>query len=75
MRKIFLGFFPFKEKKAVDLKSAIFTNLENDGLDILMDRAQVYDNAATMALVKRGVQYILKEKKAAIFNGCLGPLA
>lgn len=40
-----------------------------------MGRAQVYDNAATMALVKRGVQYILKEKKAAIFNGCLGPLA
>ncbi|XP_078542257.1 zinc finger MYM-type protein 1-like [Lissotriton helveticus] len=49
VREVFLGFLPLKGKKAVDLSSDILKNLESDGLDIMMCRAQGYDNAATTA--------------------------
>ena len=72
VREVFLGFFPLKGKKADDLSSDILKNLESDGLDIMMCRAQDYDNAATMSGIHRGVQAIWKRKnKKAIFNGCV----
>lgn len=70
VKEVFLRFFPLKGKKADDLSSDILKNLEDDGLDIMMCRAQGYDNAATMAGVHGGVQAILKGKNnKAIFNG------
>src|SRR6218665_1287057 len=72
VREVFLGFFPLKGKKAVDLSSDILKNLESDGLDIMMCRAQGYDNAATMSGIHGGVQALLKRKNhKAIFNGCV----
>ncbi|XP_053569321.1 LOW QUALITY PROTEIN: zinc finger MYM-type protein 1-like [Bombina bombina] len=72
VKEVFLGFFPLKGKKAADLSSEILKKMESDGLDIMMCRAQGYDNAATMAGKHGGVQSILKEKnKKAIFNGCV----
>lgn len=72
VREVFLRFFPLKGKKADDLSSDILENLESDGLDIMMCRAQGYDNAATMSGLHGGVQAILKRKnKKAIFNGCV----
>ena len=49
VKEVFLGFFPLKGKKAVDISSEIIKNLESDGLDIMMCRAQCYDNDASMA--------------------------
>lgn len=72
VKEVFLGFFPLKGKKAVDLSCEILKNLERDGLDIRMCRTQGYDNAATMSEIHGGVQAILKGKnKKAIFNGCV----
>jgi len=72
VNETFLGFFPLHGKKAADLSSDILNNLEKDGLDIMMCRAQGYDNASTMAGVHGGVQAIVKERnKKAIFNGCV----
>ena len=72
VKEVFLGFFPLSGKKADDLSSDILTNLKRDGLDIMMCRAQGYDNAATMSGIHGGVQAILKRKnKKAIFNGCV----
>lgn len=62
VKEVFLGFFPLKGKKTVDLSSDFLTNLANDGLGIMMCRAQGYDNAATMAGIHGGVQAILKRK-------------
>ena len=70
VKEVFLGFFPLMGKKADDLSSDILKNLESDGLDIMMCRAQGYDNTATMSGIHGGVQGILKRKnKKAIFNG------
>ena len=72
VKEVFLGFFSLKGKKAADLSFDIIRKLESDGLDIMMCRAQGYDNAATMAGIHGGVQAILKEKnKKAVFNGCV----
>ncbi|XP_040197560.1 zinc finger MYM-type protein 1-like [Rana temporaria] len=72
VKEAFLGFFPLKGKKASDLSLDILKKLESDGLDIMMCRAQGYDNAATMAGIHGGVQSIIREKnKKAIFNGCV----
>ncbi|XP_073491308.1 uncharacterized protein [Aquarana catesbeiana] len=71
VKEVFLGFFPLKGKKAADLSLDILKKLESDGLDIMMCRAQGYDNTATMAGIHGGVQSIIMEKnKKAIFNGC-----
>ena len=73
VREVFLGFFPLRGKKADDLSSDILKNLKSDGLDIMMCRAQAYDNAATMSGIHGGVQAILKRKnKKAICNGFVG---
>uniref|UniRef100_UPI003590127A zinc finger MYM-type protein 1-like n=1 Tax=Myxine glutinosa TaxID=7769 RepID=UPI003590127A len=74
VKEVFLGFFlPLKGLKAADLISDILLKkLESDGMDIMMCRAQGYDNAATMAGIHGGVQALLKGKnKKAIFNGCV----
>lgn len=71
----FLRFFPLKGKKASDLSSEIFANLESDGLDIMMCRCQGYDHAAVMSGVHGGVQVIIKSKnEKALFNGCVNNL-
>lgn len=67
VREVFLGFFPLKGKKAADLSSEILKSLESDGLDIMMCRAQGYDNAATMAGIHGGVQAILKKEQESYF--------
>nr|XP_047132432.1 zinc finger MYM-type protein 1-like [Hydra vulgaris] len=72
LKEAFLGFFPLKGKKALDLSTEILKQLESDGLDIMMCRSQGYDNAATMAGIHGGVQKIISDKNnKAIFNGCI----
>lgn len=72
VKEVFLGFFQTKSKKAVDLSHDIVEKLQSDGLDIMMCRAQGYDNAATMAGIHGGVQAILKGiNKKLVFNGCV----
>lgn len=63
VKEVFLGFFPLKGKKALDLCNEILTKLESDGLDIMMCRSQGYDNAATMSGIHGGVQAIIKANK------------
>ncbi|XP_065673995.1 uncharacterized protein LOC136090945 [Hydra vulgaris] len=53
--EVFLGFFLLKGKKADDLCLDILKNLESDGLDKMMCRAQGYDNAAAMSGIHGGV--------------------
>ena len=63
VREVFLEFFPLKEKKLMT------------SVDIMICRAQGYDNAATMSETHGGVQAILKRKnKKAIFNRCVDQL-
>lgn len=70
VKEVFLGYFALDGKKVIDLASQILKNLNKDGLDIIMCRAQGYNNTATMAGVYGGVQAILKKKnRKVIFNG------
>ena len=67
---MFFGFFSLKEKLSDNLSSDILKNLESDGLDIMMLRAQGYDKATTMSGILGRVQAISKRKnEKAIFNG------
>ena len=73
VKEVFLGFFPLRGKKADNLSSDILTNLKSTGLDIMIGRAQGYNNAATMSGIHGGVQAILKRKnKIDVFNECVG---
>ncbi|XP_043476438.1 zinc finger MYM-type protein 1-like [Leptopilina heterotoma] len=75
IKEVFLRFLPLKGKKASDLSSEIFANLESDGLDIMMCRCQGYDHATVMSGVHGGVQAIIKSKnEKALFNGCVNHL-
>lgn len=72
VKEVFLGFFPLKGKKAIDLSNEILAKLESDGLDIMMCRSQGYDNAATMSVLHGGGQAIIKtQNDKAIFSGCI----
>lgn len=72
VKEVFLGFHAVKGKKAAELSKEILSELERDGLDIMLCRSQGYDNAAAMAGIHGGVQaLILKVNEKALFTGCV----
>lgn len=56
VRESFLGFFSMLGKTASDMANDILKQLEKDGLDIQLCRAQGDDNAASMSGVHGGGQ-------------------
>lgn len=71
VRESFLGFFLMSGKSADDMSKDIQQELEKDGLDIKLCRAQGYDNAASMSGVHGGVQRKIREvNPKALFSPC-----
>nr|CAI5845018.1 unnamed protein product [Callosobruchus analis] len=71
VRESFLGFFSMSGKTANDMGNNILKQLEKDGLDIQLCRAQGYDNAASMSGVHGGVQKIIRDiNPKALFSPC-----
>ncbi|XP_047027728.1 52 kDa repressor of the inhibitor of the protein kinase-like [Helicoverpa zea] len=71
VRESFLGFFSMSGKTANDMANDILKQLEKDGLDIQLCRAQGYDNAASMSGVHGGVQKIIRDiNPKALFSPC-----
>nr|CAI5852783.1 unnamed protein product [Callosobruchus analis] len=71
VRESFLGFFSMSGKTANDMGNDILKQLEKDGLDIQLCRAQGYDNAASMSGVHGGVQKIIRDiNPKALFSPC-----
>ncbi|GBP20823.1 52 kDa repressor of the inhibitor of the protein kinase [Eumeta japonica] len=65
------GFFLMSGKTAADMSKDILQQLEKDGLDIALCRAQGYDNAASMSNVHGGVQRKIREvNPKALFSPC-----
>ncbi|XP_031334591.1 zinc finger MYM-type protein 1-like [Photinus pyralis] len=57
----FIDFIETHGKTAEQISSMILKKLETDGLDIQNCRGQAYDNAATMAGIRNGVQSKIRE--------------
>lgn len=71
VRESFLGFFLMSGKTAENMSKDIQQQLEKDGLDIALCRAQGYDNAASMSGVHGGVQRKIREvNPKALFSPC-----
>ncbi|GBP78859.1 Zinc finger MYM-type protein 1 [Eumeta japonica] len=71
VRESFLGFFSMSGKTASDMANDILKQLEKDGLDIQLCRAQGYDSAASMSGVHGGVQKKIRDiNPKALFSPC-----
>ena len=66
-----LNFFPLHGKNPDEITKSILSELQQNGLDIMMCRGQTYDNAPTMAGVRTGVQRRIKYiNSKALFIPC-----
>lgn len=71
VRESFLGFILMSGKTAEDMSKDIQEQLEKDGLDISLCRAQGYDNAASMSGIHGGVQRKIRQvNPKALFSPC-----
>ena len=75
IKESFLNFFPLHRKNADEITKSILDKLQQNGLDIIMYRGQVYDNASNMAGIRSGVQCRIKQLNSkAIFIPCANHL-
>lgn len=61
IEKSFIDFIHYEGKTGLEIYDMISKKLEDDGLNILECRAQVYDNASSMSGLYQGVQARIKE--------------
>ena len=66
IKKSFLNFFPLDRKNADKISKPILDELQQNGLDIMMCRGQVYDNASIMAGIRSGVQCRIKQVNSKV---------
>jgi len=71
VKETFIKFVELDKKNAAGYEEIILRSLEEDGLNFLDCRAQMYDNAAVMSGSISGVQTRLREKNPkAVFINC-----
>lgn len=74
VKEVFLRFIPLKGKQAADLTADILKCLEADELDIMMCRAQGYNNVATMSgLPRRCTSPASETEQESCFQWMCGP--